>query len=49
MFAAVFTLPASGLVELLAKPGALARAQPGLVSIPDPLRALRRSGQRLSR
>jgi hypothetical protein len=49
VFAAVFTLPASGLVELLAKPGALARAQPGLVSIPDPLRALRRSGQRLSR
>ncbi|MFL6298875.1 MAG: hypothetical protein ACJ75M_24425 [Actinomycetes bacterium] len=47
--AAVFTLPASGWVGLLAKPGALARAQRGLVSIPHPLRALRRSGQRLSR
>jgi hypothetical protein len=49
VFAAVFTLPASVWVELLAGPGALARAQRGLVSIPHPLRALRRSGQRLSR
>ncbi|MFL5793752.1 MAG: hypothetical protein ACJ742_20910 [Actinomycetes bacterium] len=45
----MFTLPASGWVGLLAKPGALARAQRGLVSIPHPLRALRRSSQRLSR
>ncbi|MFL6252970.1 MAG: hypothetical protein ACJ75N_21035 [Actinomycetes bacterium] len=45
----MFTLPASGWVGLRAKPGALARAQRGLVSIPHPLRALRRSSQRLSR
>jgi ubiquinone biosynthesis protein len=36
-------------VELLAKPGTLARARRGLVSIPRPLRAVRRSGRRLSR
>jgi ubiquinone biosynthesis protein len=35
--------------ELLAKPGALARAQRGLVSVPHPLRAVRRSSRRLSR
>jgi hypothetical protein len=48
VFAAVFTLPASVWVELLAGPGALARAQRGLVSI-HTLRAVRRSSQRLSR
>ncbi|MFL5883300.1 MAG: hypothetical protein ACJ782_25190 [Actinomycetota bacterium] len=45
----MFTLPASGWVELLPSRGALARAQRGLVSIPHPLRALRRSSPRLSR
>jgi ubiquinone biosynthesis protein len=49
VFAAVFTMSASVWVELLAKPGALARAQRGLVSIPRPLRAIRRSSRRLSR
>jgi ubiquinone biosynthesis protein len=49
VFAAVFTMSASVWVELLAKPGALARAQRGLVSVPRPLRALRRSSRRLSR
>jgi hypothetical protein len=42
------SLPASVWVELLAGPGALARAQRGLVSI-HTLRAVRRSSQRLSR
>jgi hypothetical protein len=49
VFAAVFTMSASVWVELLAKPGALARAQRGLVSVPHPLRAVRRSSRRLSR
>jgi ubiquinone biosynthesis protein len=49
VFAIVFTMSATVWMELLAKPGALARAQSGLVSIPRPLRAVRRSSQRLSR
>jgi ubiquinone biosynthesis protein len=49
VFAAVFTMSASVWVELLARPGALARAQRGLVSVPHPLRAVRRSSRRLSR
>jgi ubiquinone biosynthesis protein len=49
VFAVVFTMSATVWIELLAKPGALARAQSGLVSIPRPIRAVRRSGQRLSR
>jgi ubiquinone biosynthesis protein len=49
VFAAVFTMSATVWAELLAKPGALARAQRGLVSVPHPLRAVRRSSQRLSR
>jgi ubiquinone biosynthesis protein len=49
VFAAVFTMSATVWTELLAKPGALARAQRGLVSVPHPLRAVRRSSRRLSR
>src|SRR4029453_9049632 len=49
VFAAVFTMSASVWVELLAKPGALARARSELVSVPPPLRAVRRSSRRLSR
>jgi ubiquinone biosynthesis protein len=49
VFAAVFTMSASVWVELLGRPGALARAQRGLVSVPHPLRAVRRSSRRLSR
>lgn len=49
VFAIVFTMSATVWIELLATPGALARAQSGLVSIPRPLRAVRRSSQRLSR
>jgi hypothetical protein len=49
VFAIVFTMSATVWIELLAKPGALARAQSGLVSVPRPLRAVRRSSQRVSR
>jgi ubiquinone biosynthesis protein len=49
VFAVVFTMSAAVWVELLAKPGALARARRGLVSVPHPVRAVRRSGRRLSR
>jgi ubiquinone biosynthesis protein len=49
VFAAVFTMSATAWAELLAKPGALARARRGLVSIPHPVRAVRRSSSRLSR
>jgi ubiquinone biosynthesis protein len=49
VFAVVFTMSASVWVELLAKPGTLARARRGLVSVPHPVRAVRRSGRRLSR
>src|SRR6266545_1287277 len=46
VFSVVFTMSAAVWVELLAKPGSLARAQQGLVRVPRPLRALRRSSQR---
>ena len=49
VFAIVFTMSASVWLELLAKPGTLARAQSGLVRLPRPLRAVRRSGQRVGR
>src|SRR6266508_4642615 len=49
VFAVVFTMSATVWTELLAKPGALARAQSGLISLPRPIRAVRRSGQRVSR
>jgi ubiquinone biosynthesis protein len=49
VFAAVFTMSAAVWTELLAKPGALARARGGLVSVPHPVRAVRRSSRRLSR
>lgn len=49
VFSIVFTMSAAVWVELLAKPGSLARAQQGLVRVPRPLRALRRSGQRVRR
>src|SRR6266545_4798576 len=45
VFSVVFTMSAAVWVELLAKPGSLARAQQGLVRVPRPLRALRRSSQ----
>jgi ubiquinone biosynthesis protein len=49
VFSIVFTMSAAVWVELLAKPGSLARAQQGLVRVPRPLRALRRSSQRVRR
>jgi ubiquinone biosynthesis protein len=49
VFAIVFTMSSSVWIEMLAKPGTLARAQSGLVRLPRPIRALRRSGQRIGR
>ncbi|MET0227374.1 MAG: hypothetical protein ABW234_01505 [Actinomycetes bacterium] len=49
VFAIVFTMSAAVWIELLAKPAALARAQTSLVSLPRPIRAVRRSGQRVGR
>ena len=49
VFAIVFTMSAAVWIELLAKPGVLARAQTSLVSLPRPIRAVRRSGQRVGR
>jgi ubiquinone biosynthesis protein len=49
LFSALGVMSMSVWLELLARPGTLARAQSGFTSIPRPLRALRRRGQRVSR
>lgn len=49
LFSAFGVMSASLWLELLAKPGALARAQTGLVSIPHPIRAIHRRGRRVRR
>jgi ubiquinone biosynthesis protein len=49
LFSALGVMSASVWIELLARPGALARAQSGFTSIPRPLRALRRRAQRVGR
>ncbi len=49
LFSTFFAMSSSVWIELLAKPGALARARTGLASIPRPLRTLRRTSQRVSR
>jgi ubiquinone biosynthesis protein len=49
LFSTLGVMSASVWLELLARPGALARAQTGLTSIPHPIKALKRRGQRLSR
>jgi ubiquinone biosynthesis protein len=49
LFSALGVMSASVWLELLARPGALARAQSGISTIPRPLQALRRRGQRISR
>jgi ubiquinone biosynthesis protein len=49
LFAIIFTMSSAVWVELLARPGMLARAQTGLTSVPRPLRALRRRGERVGR
>ncbi len=49
VFSIVFTMSSAVWMELLAKPGTMARAQSGLSSIPRPLRALRRRTDRARR
>jgi ubiquinone biosynthesis protein len=49
LFSTLGVMSASVWLELLARPGTLARAQHGLTSIPHPIKALKRRGQRLSR
>ena len=49
LFSVFFTMSATVWIELLAKPGTLARAQTGLLSLPRPVRAMRRTSERLSR
>jgi ubiquinone biosynthesis protein len=49
LFSTLGVMSASVWIELLAKPGTLARAQHGLTSIPHPVRALKRRGRRVSR
>jgi ubiquinone biosynthesis protein len=49
LFATFFTMSATVWIEMLAKPGALARAQGSLVSIPRPIRSLRHRSRRVSR
>jgi ubiquinone biosynthesis protein len=49
LFSTFFAMSGSVWIELLAKPGTLARAQAGLGSVPRPFRALRRRSQRVSR
>jgi ubiquinone biosynthesis protein len=49
LFSTFFAMSTTAWVELLAKPGALARARSGLASVPRPLRAARLASQRLGR
>ena len=49
LFSAVGSMVSSVWIEFLGRPGALARAQTGLSSIPRPIRSLRRRGQRVQR
>src|SRR2546425_7542824 len=49
LFSTLGVISASVWIELLAKPGTLARAQTGLTSIPHPIRAVKRRGRRVSR
>jgi ubiquinone biosynthesis protein len=49
LFSTLGVMSASVWIELLAKPGTLARAQHGLTSIPHPVQALKRRGRRVSR
>ncbi|HKA93211.1 MAG TPA: AarF/UbiB family protein [Acidimicrobiia bacterium] len=49
LFSTLGVMSASVWIELLAKPGTLARAQTGLTSIPHPIKALKRRGRRVSR
>lgn len=49
LFSTFFAMSASAWIELLAKPGALARARTGLASIPRPVRSIRRRSRRIRR
>ncbi len=49
LFSTLGVMSASVWIELLAKPGTLARAQHGLTSIPHPIQAVKRRGRRVSR
>src|SRR5581483_3149187 len=49
LLSAFFTMSATVWIEMLARPGAFARAQHSLTTVPRPLRALRRKGQRVGR
>jgi len=49
LFATFFTMSATVWMEMLAKPGTLARAQGSLASVPRPIRSLRRRSRRVSR
>jgi ubiquinone biosynthesis protein len=49
LFSALGVMSASVWLELLARPGTLARAQRGFTTVPRPLKALRRRGQRIGR
>src|SRR4051812_23284810 len=49
LFATFFTMSATVWMEMLAKPGALARAQSSLSSVPHPIRDTRRRTQRVQR
>jgi ubiquinone biosynthesis protein len=49
LFSTFFAMSGTVWLELLARPGALARAQTGLASVPRPIRSLRRRSQRVNR
>lgn len=49
LFSTFFAMSGTVWLELLAKPGALARAQSGLASISRPIRSIRRRSQRVNR
>ncbi|HUC13544.1 MAG TPA: hypothetical protein VMS00_03740, partial [Acidimicrobiales bacterium] len=49
LFSGFFTMSATVWIEMLARPGALTRAQHRVATFPRPLRALRREVQRVGR
>ena len=49
LFSTFFAMSTTAWIELLAKPGALARARTGLASVPRPFRTARLASQRLGR
>jgi ubiquinone biosynthesis protein len=49
LFSVIFTMCALAALDMLAKPGSFARAQAGFISVPRPLRALRRRSERVRR